>query len=90
MLRIVVNEYIIYLCLIYPTDEKESSMECLVPECDNTAISRGLCSTCARHAQRLVRQGLTTWKELIEKGKALPSQHAIRDSGRDRRSWFLG
>ena len=51
--------------------------KCIVDYCstDLTALSaRGLCSRHYRSIRRVIERGVTTWKELEEKGKALPDR----------------
>jgi len=59
-------------------------MKCLYPACKSEAITRGLCRTCYNVAQRLVREGQTTFDKLQKEGKMLPS---TRD--RSKHNWFL-
>mgnify|MGYP003148638141 FL=1 len=65
--------------------EITSSIECLVPGCNNDAKTRGLCSTHYMYAHRLVTRGKSTWKELEETGRCLAS-HASPNPTKD---WFL-
>jgi hypothetical protein len=47
-----------------------SKAKCLNPSCPRDANTRGLCKSCYHTACRLIKQGRTTWAELIEQGKA--------------------
>lgn len=55
---------------------------CLNPNCDGAQFSRGLCRSCYQLASRLVREGRTTWKELVEKGRAQATS--------SKTEWLLG
>ena len=59
---------------------------CMFPDCVDTAKSRGLCEKHYQTACRLVQHGHTTWEELIDANKCLPSTKAGRNEVRD---WFL-
>lgn len=45
-------------------------MECLIKECHEQPKTRGLCQSHYLIAIRRIRQGATTWTELIELGMA--------------------
>lgn len=45
---------------------------CLNPLCSSFRFSRGLCSACYQSANRLIKRGVLTWKDLERKGKSLP------------------
>lgn len=51
---------------------------CLYPDCDNEAVTRGLCATHYGIARKLVKGGHTTWEELIAAGKAEDVSHHRR------------
>ncbi len=61
--------------------------ECLVPKCGRMAKSRGLCGACYQAAKTLVDSGKTTWEELEERKRVLPSR---RETSGGRDNWFLG
>jgi hypothetical protein len=45
--------------------------KCLVPECDLTAVCRGLCNRHYSYVQNVfIRKGKTTWAALEKAGKA--------------------
>lgn len=48
--------------------------KCLVPECDHNASCRGLCRSCYQTAFVLIKQGKTTWDQLVSFGLAGPTK----------------
>jgi hypothetical protein len=42
--------------------------------CGKIAHTRGLCFTCNTRARKRIAAGETTWKELEERGEALPAK----------------
>jgi hypothetical protein len=56
-------------------------MKCLVPNCERPVETRGLCASCYQAARKKVVRGVFTWKQLEEKGWALPPQHGGRGGG---------
>lgn len=54
---------------------------CRVPVCDRDAECRGLCRSHYQSAYSLVVAGVTTWKELEDRGKC--------DRTASVKSWFL-
>ena len=60
---------------------------CMVPNCHNNSVRRGLCAACSIFARRMIEKGETTWEELETAGKCLPSN---RKSAAKRREWFSG
>ncbi len=45
--------------------------KCLRTDCERPSASRGLCLSCYHSAQRLVKEGRTTWDTLEKAGKVL-------------------
>lgn len=46
---------------------------CIVHDCTDPAMSRGLCSTCYLSAYRAIAAGKTSWRKLENRGLAIPS-----------------
>lgn len=72
----------------YSTVPKVEKGRCLVPQCTNLARSRGLCPSCSASARKLIKQGKTTWEELVKKGKALEIKAGVRGAS-FRDAFFL-
>jgi len=64
---------------------KEEVQECLNPQCNNKAVTRGLCNTCYTMARRLIRKGVTSNKWLVANGKMLEANHNRPNKG----AWLL-
>lgn len=61
------------------------NQKCLVPECKNIAVTRGLCNSCYSYARKLVSRKQATWEQLEKNGKILP-----KNSQDFKMKWFLG
>ena len=70
--------------------------KCLSKTCTRPsalALKRGLCMICYSRAKKMVEAGVTTWREIIELGLALPSDtdggdpftQAFNDAKKERR-----
>lgn len=46
--------------------------KCLIKDCDNLSMVRGLCWNCYNSALWQIRKGRTNWRELTDNGLALP------------------
>jgi hypothetical protein len=55
----------------YPTAKRTN---CIYPTCDYQHHARGYCLSHYVKVKRYIDRGLTTWRELVKKGKALPPQ----------------
>ena len=53
---------------------KGDSMQCITEGCDNKQRTRGLCNACYYMARVLIRDGKTTWEEMVRRGVAKPSE----------------
>ena len=67
-------------------DAAKEKLQCIHPECDHDARSRGLCPACYQTAYRMVRDGTTTWQTLEDAGKVLPPSRNQRSA--EHRGWF--
>ena len=56
------------------TKKKNKRGKCLVPECEQDAKSRGLCTPCYMFARRCVLKGEVTWEQLEAGGQIYPMQ----------------
>lgn len=45
-------------------------MKCLCPNCERESLFRGMCNYCYDAASQLVRSGVHTWDDLIQRGFA--------------------
>lgn len=59
--------------------------ECLNPECDGLASTRGLCLGCYQVARRLVKENKTTWATLVAAGRC----RASTKPGGNTSAWLL-
>jgi len=57
----------------------EKVVTCLVPGCESTPTSRGLCFQHYQKARRLVKRGKITMGELEDQGKILKSKKPRED-----------
>ena len=64
-------------------------MNCLVPNCNNQAHSRGLCSAHYSQATYLIKQKKTTWEKLIKENKALSRSGSSKKDLEKSREFFL-
>ena len=55
--------------------------ECIVPGCNRTAVTRGLCHSCYMVARRLVKNGVTSWITLKSAGLATGRQYRAFGTG---------
>ncbi len=68
---------------------KTITNKCLFPKCDNLDYTRGLCRKHYASAARYVRNGLTTWPELVAAGKATKAAARHLDGKGQSAKWFL-
>lgn len=52
--------------------------KCIIPDCDRTVCSRGLCRRCHQLASRKVKAGKSTWAELESHGLCLPARQRAK------------
>lgn len=52
---------------------KTTREQCIIKQCLGFASSRGLCPTCYNLARKMIKDGQTTEKELMQKGMMLES-----------------
>lgn len=71
---------------MYKNRNVQQALKCLFPHCDCGRATRGLCRSHYSYASLLVRNGITTWKELEDHGKCLPRKGK---SQYERSSWLL-
>ena len=62
-------------------------MECAVPECVRSPISRGLCKQHYATAAKLVKEGRVTWSALEINGKCRPLVSG-RGAAKSAVKWF--
>lgn len=71
---------------------------CLVPNCEDMPVARGLCRRCYQNAHAAVMNKKTTWDELIAAGLLLPKGkrerttqggREVKDEERRYRGWFI-
>lgn len=62
--------------------------DCIVPRCISNHICRGLCRKHYNMARRLVQENQTTWNQLEDADKCLPSNGVGRPASKDAK-WFL-
>lgn len=68
------------------TEQKPTTnSKCMNPDCPKLPYSRGLCVSCYGSARSLVKNGLTSWEELVKKGKA---NEPVKKVGK-RQTWLL-
>ena len=60
---------------------------CLYPDCEHPVRCRSLCPVHYATAQRLVKEGRTTWKELEDTGRCGASNRSPYGAYTE---WFLG
>jgi len=71
-----------------PPEEEPTKAKCLFPPCDRPAKGRGLCATHYAGAFYHVSKGYSTWEQLENEGRALPSRTA--DVGGRFSTWLKG
>ena len=49
-------------------------MKCMNPKCKNESVTRGLCRYCYNMFSGVVKTGMITWQDLIDKGFALEAK----------------
>ena len=59
--------------------------DCMFPDCTRSALVRGLCNSHYGMAATYVSKGLTTWSDLVARGKCLPTK-----TRKGAKSWFIG
>lgn len=52
----------------------EKSNECVATDCGTEEYARGLCKSHYRLARLAVKQGITTWDQLVKEGMAAPEK----------------
>lgn len=63
-----------------------SENPCLVPECGRNARTRGLCDRHYMYLCHKIKNGITTWDEVVKNGKALPRMNTRSGT---QSSWLL-
>lgn len=61
---------------------------CIVPDCDRTVRSRGMCDVHYTYTSVLVNRGKYTWEALEKAGRTLPKKH--RHTVSPLRDWLDG
>lgn len=56
-------------------------MECMTDDCGKEMKSRGLCFSCYKRAEKMVKAGEVTWEQLEELGLCTPPQRIRAEGG---------
>jgi len=61
-------------------------MICITQDCNDAAVTRGLCRNCYMSAWRMVRTGKITWEKLVAGGYVSKATNSGNSPGKFRRS----
>ena len=67
----------------------EHPQDCLVPGCERSISSRGLCRNHYTYANRCVLKNKTSWEKLEDLGKCLPSKGKVATTDNAGNDWIF-